>query len=220
MLLSKSTSWCAAAADRQAAAWGCRISHGVWSISNLGHPCHSDPRERRRRVFPHLAVFLLTCISNETTLPMQLKEQSQHRRYLMLKMAGKGQSDQEEELTFPKFAAGGWRRKQLKLHEHASFGRVRCLHDQDTKGELMAGRSCHHVRKSGAEPAAHTIRVISAGGCSLPCRHLGSELTCAGGEPAPRPDLADNTTLWALRLSNWQPTHLSANKPTPPRLRE
>lgn len=56
----------------------------------------------------------------------------------------------------------------------------------------MAGRNCHHVRKSGAEPAAHTIRVISAGGCSLPRWLLGSALTNAGGEPAPRADLGDD----------------------------
>lgn len=132
----------------------------------------------------------------------------------------KGPKRSRRRINFPKVCRWRLKAQTLKLHERASFGRVRCLRDRDTKGEPMAGISCHHVRKSGAEPAAHAIRVISAGGCSLPCRHLGSELTYAGGKPAPRPDLADDTTLWAPRLSNWQPTRLSANKLTPPRLRE
>lgn len=87
-------------------------------------------------------------------------------------------------IHFPKVC--GWRLKAqtLTLQEGACFGWVCCLHDWDTKAggdRPMAGRNCPHVRKSRAEPAAHTIRVISAGGCSLPRRHLGSALTNAGG---------------------------------------
>lgn len=56
----------------------------------------------------------------------------------------------------------------------------------------MAGRNCHHVRQRGAEPAAHTIRIISAGGRLLQRQHLDSALTNAGGKPAPQPELTDD----------------------------
>lgn len=85
----------------------------------------------------------------------------------------------------------------------------------------MAGRNCHHVRQNGAEPAAHTIRIISAGGCSLPRQHLDSALTNAGGKPAPRPEPTDDkygtSGTEAVKAAS---THLAANEPTPPRSTE
>lgn len=80
----------------------------------------------------------------------------------------------------------------LKLHEHTFSARVCRLLDWDPKEGPMAGRNCHHVRQSRAEPAAHTIRIISAGGCSLPRQHLTSVLTNAGGKPALWPEPTDD----------------------------
>ena len=179
LLLSNSTSGSGAAADRQAAAWGHRISHGAQSIANLGHPCCSDPREWWRSAFPHLAVFL----SRMRTVPVQFKSA---QKILSAEDAKQGPRLSGREFTFPKFAIGGNAAGTHVLQPRsppAQWG---------MKGGPMAGGNRPHPRKSRAAPAACAIRVICARGCSLPCQLLGSVLRNASGQWVQRPDLTDD----------------------------